>query len=396
MKFLKKKLNNGISVIMEKRDLPVVCLGIANRYGGAYENSDVKGVAHVIEHLLFTGTEKRSHEEISREIEKKGGVLNAYTSHESTNFWFKMPSEHVFSGLDILIDMLKNPKFDGEKFEKEKKVILEEIKMYHDNPRLHVFEQIEKNLFERPFGELIIGTKESVSGLDRDFVVDLFKKVYNPKNFVVSVVGNADFEKICDYLEKNFDAGEGRADIVPIKKKNCESIEERPGIDQAHLVLAIHAPKYAEKERYDLEVLDAYLGSGMSSKLFLEIREKRGLAYAVKSSYDCGINYSIYSIYVGTTKDKIDEVKKIILEEFDKVKNMTEKDLEEAKERLIGLRKVVSEESFQTMHELVDYELAGIVDDFYDYEKKIRAVKLEGVKRLAEIKEFSSAAVIPK
>src|SRR3990167_895683 len=161
MKFYKRVLKNGIVVIMEKRDTPVVSFSITNKFGAAFEESKIKGIAHFIEHLVFTGTKTRSHEDISREIEKRGGILNAFTSHEVTSFWFKLPSVHIFAGLDILTDMLNNPIFEKEKFEKEKKVILEEIKMYHDNPRAHAFEQIEKNLYEKPFGELIIGSKET-------------------------------------------------------------------------------------------------------------------------------------------------------------------------------------------------------------------------------------------
>src|SRR3989344_7533433 len=123
MNFLRKKLKNGITVVMEKRELDVVSFSVTNRFGAANEESKNKGVAHFIEHLLFTGTKTRSHEDISREIEKKGGILNAFTNNEVTSFWFKLPSKHVFSGLDILIDMLNNPIFEKEKFEKEKRVI---------------------------------------------------------------------------------------------------------------------------------------------------------------------------------------------------------------------------------------------------------------------------------
>ena len=165
MKLYKKKLKNGITLIGEKRELPVVAVGIANKFGGAFEEEKIKGIAHVMEHLLFTGTKTRTHEDISREIEKKGGILNAFTANELTNFWFKLPSEHLFAGLDILTDMLNNPIFDEKKFEKEKKVILEEIKMYHDSPDKDVYRLIEEALYEKPLGIGIIGTKESVSGL---------------------------------------------------------------------------------------------------------------------------------------------------------------------------------------------------------------------------------------
>jgi len=398
-KFMKKKLGNGITVIMEKRALPVVALSITNRYGGAHESSEIKGVAHFIEHLLFTGTENRSHEDISRAIEKKGGVLNAFTSHDVTSYWFKMPSEHVFAGLDILIDMLKNPKFDSEKFEKEKKVILEEIKMYRDNPRSRAFERMEMNLFEKPFGELIIGSAETVSALERDFVADLFRKVYNPANYIVTIVGDADFDKVCDHLEKEFESNEAKSEIIEVRKKNAESVEERPGIDQAHFVFAFHAPLITDNDYATLEVLDAYLADGMSSRLFLEIREKRGLAYAVKSSIDAEKNYAFYTIYVGTKKEAIPEVKKIILDEIAKIESMTEEDLKEAKERVIGLDKVKSEESSSVMNELMFYELVGDVNMYYKREERVNKVNLEDVKRLAKSsieQGYSTSAVVPK
>jgi predicted Zn-dependent peptidase len=313
-----------------------------------------------------------------------------------TSFWFKLPSEHLFSGIDIITDMLKNPRFDEKKFEKEKKVILEEIKMYHDDPSSAVSEQIEKNLYEKPFGELVIGNKESVSSLKRDFVAKFFREVYSPENFIVTLVGDADFEKVCDYMEKNFKAEGKKPKIVPIKDKNAETIEKREGIDQANLIFAFHAPFPNTKEFSALEVLDAYLANGMSSKLFLEIREKRGLAYAIKSNIDGGSSYGHYSIYVGTTKEKVEEVKKLILEELENVRNMNEKDLKEAKERVNGLHKVLSEESVSTMNELLFHEFFGKAEDYYKHEEKINKVKLEEVKKLAQIKAYSFAAIVPK
>jgi len=398
MKFQRKVLKNGITVVHEPRDLPIVALSITNRFGGAFEESKVKGIAHVIEHLLFTGTKTRTHEDISREIEKKGGVLNAFTAHEVTSFWFKLPSEHVLSGLGILTDMLNNPKFDKEKFEKEKKVILEEIKMYHDMPRLEVFEKIEENMFEKPFGELVIGSKETVSALDRDFVAEYFKKVYSPENYIVTMVGKADFEEVCEYLESNFKAEGKKPKMIPIKKKNSHSTEERPGIDQAHLVFAMHAPLSSDPRSYVLEVLDAYLANGMSSRLFLEIREKRGLAYSVTSSMDGEKSYSLYTIYVGTRKDAIPKVKELILQGFRNVEKMTEKDLKEAKERLIGLERIQSEESGEVMRDLISYELNDIVDEYYRFEEKVNVVTLRQVKELASelIKEYSTATIVPK
>ena len=398
MKFLKRKLKNGMVVLMEKRELPLVSASITNRFGGSYENSKIKGIAHFIEHLVFTGTKTRSHEDISREIEKKGGILNAYTANEVTSFWFKLPSKHLFSGMNIITDIMKNPKFDKKKFEKEKKVILEEIKMYRDDPQKHVFEKIEEVLFETPFGDGIIGSEETIKAMDRDFVYEYYQMAYNPENYIATIVGDGDFEKICEYLEKSFEK-KGRGIEQPkIVKKNGEIIEEREGIDQANFIFAVHAPLMHEKEYPVLEVLDAYLADGMSSRLFLKIREEKGLAYAVKSSINAEKNYSYYIIYVGTTKEAVPEVKKLILEGFAEIKDMEEKDLKEAKERVIGLMRVESEDSSRVMHELLFSELSGKAEDYYEFEKKINKVGLGEVKKLASelIKGHSTAAVLPK
>ena len=397
--FNKKILKNGITVVVEKRDLPIVSLAICNKFGAISETSEIKGVAHFIEHLLFTGTESRSNEDLSREIEKKGGILNGFTSQELTAFWFKLPSEHLFAGLDILTDMLNNPKFDEEKFEKEKKVILEEINMYGDDPASSAMELLEKKLFDKPFGEGVIGSKETISSMKRDDVKKLFEEGYNPSNYIVAAVGDVDFDKLCDYLESNFESNGKEIKKIAVKELNGEEVEERDGIDQAHFTLGIHAPRAGSPDYYALRVLDGYLANGMSSRLFLEIREKRGLAYFVKSSIDSDKDYSYYGIYVGTTKENIDEVKEIILEELKKVEGISEKDFEESKQRLIGLDKISREESVNVLRGLLYSENLGMIEDFYEFESKMDEVKIEDVQRLAKElseKKYSTAAVVPK
>ena len=387
-----------MTVLMEWRELPVVALGISNRFGAAFEESKIKGIAHVIEHLLFTGTKTRTHEDISREIEKKGGVVNAFTANEITSYYFKLPSEHVFAGLDILHDILENPIFEPKKFEKEKKVILEEIKMYHDSPQHHVGTMILSALFKGPFGEGIIGSENTVSALQRDFVYNYFRAHYSPENYIVTIVGNADFEKICAYLEEGFT----KRDIVlkeeRIGKTNEDLREARAGIDQAHYIFAAHAPLPGSAGFPVLEVLDAYLANGMSSRLFLKIREEKGLAYAVKSSINGEKNYCYYDIYVGTMSAALSDVQTTILEEFKAMESMTDKDLKEAQERLIGLRKLSAEESTTVMNELLFAELAGKAEDYYGHEASIRAVALADVKKLAKtlMKDFSTAVIVPK
>lgn len=397
-KFLRRKLKNGITVIMEKRDLPVVSVSIANQFGAIFEKSEEKGIAHVIEHLLFTGTKTRTHEDISREIEKKGGILNAFTDHEVTSYWFKLPSEHLFSGLNVLTDMLNNTLFKEDKFEREKSVILEEIKLYHDDPQKDVFEKIEKTLFEKPFGELIIGNSKTVSGLNRDFVISYFNKHYLPENYIVTLVGNADFDKVCEFFENNFEKKGGKIKAIPIKIKTGEIIEKRPGIDQVNYILGMHAPKPTEKEYFALELLNSYLADGMSSKLFLEIREKRGLAYSVRGFIKPGKEYCYYGIYAGIKKEALGEMKDIIINEFEKVKDMKEKDLEEAKQNLIGYKRLAAEDSANVMNSLLYWELFGGAEKYYNYENNLSKVKLEEVKALAKkmIKNYSVVAIAPE
>lgn len=395
MKFFKKKLSNGITVIGEQRDLPVVSMSITNKFGAAHEYAEIKGIAHLIEHLLFTGTKKRTHEDISREIEKRGGVINAFTSDNVTSFWFKLPSEHVFAGLDILIDMLKNPIFEEKKFEKEKRVVLEEIKMYHDSPQHHIYEKITENLYEKPLGIGVIGTTETIKALQRDFVANYFQEKYSPENYIVTFVGKIDVEKLCTYLEKEFKGKKKKSSIIPIIKRNEKTIEKRPGLDQAHYIFAIHAPFAGTRESYALEVLDAYLANGMSSKLFLSIREEHGLAYAVKSMIESSREYGYYTIYVGTTKESIEKVEKLILQGFQDAKKMNEKQLQEAKQRLIGLKQISKEESASVMNELMNAEFCDKAENYYRYEQEIKKVTLEEVRKQAQINSFSTAAIIP-
>ncbi|MEK6856179.1 MAG: pitrilysin family protein [Nanoarchaeota archaeon] len=396
--FIRKKLKNGITVLFEKRELPLVSLSITNRFGAAFEESKIKGVAHCMEHLLFTGTKTRTHEDISREIEKKGGILNAFTSHEVTSFWFKLPSEHVFTGLEILTDMFNNVTFREDKFEKEKKIIVQEIRMYKDMPMRFVFDLVESCLYEKPFGESVIGSEETVMGLDRNFIINYFNKNYNPENYIVTIVGNADIDRICEYLEKNFKRNENKSSIKKINLKNGRKIIEKEGIDQAQFILGMHAPLAGSDEMIILEVLDAYLASGMSSRLPLKIREEKGLAYSVKGDISSEKNYSHYLIYVGTKKEVIDEVEKDIVAEFNGIDKMNENDLKEAKERLLGLKKLAMEESDGIMNQLMFSELAGKAEDFYEKDEKIKKVKLEDVKKLAKklIKNYSIATILPK
>lgn len=398
-KFYRKVLRNGFTVLLEKRDLPIVSVAFAVRTGAIDEKQEDKGISHFIEHLLYKGTPNRDSKKIAEEIEKKGGELNGFTDEDIVAYWCKMPSSHLNVALDVLSDMVKNPLFNEKEIEKERLVIFEEIKMYNDNPRLHVFNEIKSCLYENPFGLGIAGTFDTMKNIDREKIIERFKKFYSPDNLILCVVGDADFDELVKFAEENFGDEKTFFEKQKIILKNKEKIEKRKGIDQANLVFGYHSPLIDDNLNYASRVLITLLAGGMSSRLFSEIREKRNLAYAVKGDIDSGKDYSYSVIYVGTTKENVEEVKKLILTELEKVsKDLTEKELEEIKKQLIGNYQISMEDSQTQMVNLLGYEIAGDSTKFYDFKENILSVKLEDVKSLAEKakKEYSFFALVPE
>ncbi|MBS3093866.1 insulinase family protein [Candidatus Pacearchaeota archaeon] len=392
--FYRRKLDNGITVLCEERMIPVVATATSVKFGAQFENKKIKGISHFMEHLVFKGTTKRDVVQISKEIEDRGGILNAFTSEELTCFWNKMPSKHFHLGADITRDLVSNPLFEEKALERERKVVLEEIKMYHDNPTSFIFEKIKELLYKKPFNISITGTAKTVSQLSRKTILDLHNKVYSSNNLIFSVVGNVDNEEVIKeaqkFVKKNYA-------IKPMKIQTSFGtfVHKRKGIDQAHEVLGFHMPSLSHKQRHAAELFDNILGGGMSSRLFQEIREKRGLGYAIKSHLEQSKDYAYEVIYVGTVKEKIQEVKKLILNEIRKLKELQQRDLSDAKERLIGLRALSKERCENTMFELLQEEIAGSAENYYKYEENISKVKLSEVCNLSTLKNYSFAALIP-
>jgi predicted Zn-dependent peptidase len=392
--FYRKKLDNGITVIFEKRKTPVVAVASSVKFGAQYEKENIKGISHFIEHLVFKGTKNRSVTEIPQEIESKGGIINAFTAEEITSYWNKLPSKYFELGSEISRDLILNPLFEKKALERERKVILEEIKMYHDNPSTHVLVKIKEMLYKKPFNISIAGNMKTVNSLSREKVINLFKAIYSTNNMVFSVVGNTTWEKVLNEAKK-FPKTNKKINSIPIVLKNGQLIEKRKGIDQAHEILAFHMPKLNDKQRYSAEIMDSILGGGMSSKLFQEIREKRGLCYAIKSNLEQSKDYSYEMIYAGTVKEKIEEIKKLVLKEIKKLKDLKQKELGEAKERLLGLRQISKEKCDSTMTELLLEEIGGDAENYYKYEDNVNKVKLKDVQNLSKLKGYSFVALVP-
>lgn len=393
----RKVLRNGMTVVFKQRKNKVVSVAFAVKFGAINENSKNKGIAHFIEHMLFKGTPTRNAKKISEEIEKNGGELNGFTSEQVTAYWCKMPSNHVNVALEVLSDMVKNPLFDQKELDKERQVIFEEMKMYKDNPRMHVFEMIKSLLYKGDFSLPIIGTKESMNSNTRDKLLKLFSEVYVPENMILCVVGDASFEKVCNFAEKNFKNSGKKINYPRVETKNGQLIEKRKSIDQANLIFAYHVPTPDKEKHFTAQVLNAVMASGMSSRLFSEIREKRNLAYSVKGDTASEKDYAYNQIYIGTKPENVDKVKELILEEFKKVhKELGEKELKQVKEQIIGNYLISQEESQAVMVNLLTSEIAGDARESEMFIKKISKVRLKDVKDMANIKEYSFFALVPE
>jgi predicted Zn-dependent peptidase len=396
-KFNRAKLSNGLTVIHEKRDVPVTTVMMAVRYGSMYESAEEKGIAHFIEHLCFKGTEKRNVREIAVELEGVGGELNAFTSEEMTAYHVKLPSRHLELGVDVIGDIFFNAAFPKDEIEKEAGVICEEIKMYYDNPRAHCLQGIVSNLYEAPFGVTGLGSEQTVLSMTREQLISKHRGIYIPKNSVLCVVGNNAFDEVLEFANKYVNVERAGEEIgsIDVKPRIVESEEKRSETQQSNMCLGFHFPHLDGKSRYAAILFSSILGEGMSSKLFSEVREKRGLVYGVKSDLDIGRNYGYMVIWAGTKPENVEKVKRICLDEFAKIKDLTEKELADAKIMVLGSRIVDSEGSNEAAVELAMEEFSGKAEDYYSFEKFINSVSLEDLKELAKISEHAFFSVGP-
>jgi len=391
-----KVLKNGMTVVFKERKNGVVAVSFCVRYGGINEKKDHKGIAHFIEHMLYKGTPKRNAQQISMDIERNGGELNGFTSEQCTAFWCKIPSKHLDVALDVLSDMVKNPLFDEKEINKERQVIFEEMKMYHDNPQFHVFDKIKSLMYRGDFSISLMGTKESMNSNTRERLKEFFERVYVPENMILCVAGEADFDYLCEFAEKNF-VKKGNKTLYPsVETSKGEGTEKRKGLDQANLVLAYHVP-LSDKMEYSAQVLSVLMAGGMSSRLFSEIREKRNLAYTIKGFYDSEGKYAYSGIYVGTTPENVNKVKELIIEEFEKVsKELSESELSSVKDQIIGNFSISQEDSFSLMYNMLKSEIKGDAKEVERFVEEIKNVKLEDVKKLANVRDWSFFALVPE
>jgi predicted Zn-dependent peptidase len=325
--YSKDVLDNGLRVITSAMPQSrSVCLVILIGAGSCYENEKEAGISHFAEHLFFKGTQRRpTSREITQDIEGLGGIINGGTDKEVTVFWCKVAGPHFAIALDVLSDLLLNSRFDEKDIERERQVIMEEINMNMDLPQQRVGMIIDELLWpEQPLGRDVIGYRETVSSITRKQFIDYLARTYMPNNTVISIAGNIQHEQAMAQIRPIFDkwpAGPLSTDYATNDKQTKPRLRIEPkDIEQAHLCLAAHGFSHSHPQRFTIDLLNTVLGGGMSSRLFMEIREHKGLAYDIHSYTEHFLKSGTFAVYAGVDPGKVDTAVAAILDELSEVK----------------------------------------------------------------------------
>lgn len=336
-------LSNGITVVTEQMPhVRSVSVGIWVTAGSRNETPPQNGISHFIEHMLFKGTENRTAEDIARQVDSMGAHLDAFTSKELVCFNAKMLDEHLPLAFDILSDMMLRPLFNEEDIEKEKGVVLEELKMEADNPEYIVHDIFSASVWKgHSLGRSILGTRQTISSFTRSMLREYSDRMYVTGNMVITAAGNLTHEAFVSLVEQQF----GR---LPRKETTAPDATPRPhakltlknkrSLEQAHLCLGVPSHPLPHDMRYSSYVLNTVLGGGISSRLFQNIREKRGLAYSVGSEQFLYRDSGLFSIYAGTSTASVPELLQLVLAEFRDLKKnpVPHEELRRAKDNLKG------------------------------------------------------------
>ncbi len=395
MRYQKTKLKNGTTVLCAPNSgTKAVTLFILFRVGSRYESGSLNGIAHFIEHMLFKGTEKRpSTLHISQELDSLGAEYNAMTGKDLTGYYIKVNYEKINQAYGILHDMIFHSLFDKKMLNQEKKVIIEEINMYEDNPLMYVADLFEQTVYgeKSALGQLISGPKNNIRSLNQEKMLRFMKKHYHPNNMVVVGAGRINSKQLVGLTEKMM--GD-----LPKKKpssfqKECVNQTKpqtnflKKATEQVQIGLGFPAYSYGHKDIYVLGVLNNILGGMMSSRLFIEIRVKRGLAYFINSGLNVYQDTGNLMIQAGLDKSRINEAIKAILQELTKMKKeeVTAEELKKAKDNIKG-KMILKIEDSENVASLLgkQYLLTNKIVTPQQYLKKIAAVRSKDIKRVAK------------
>ncbi|MFI5305136.1 MAG: M16 family metallopeptidase [Nitrospiria bacterium] len=378
--FKKVVLDNGIRVVTEKiSSVKSVSIGIWVNVGSRDEEGPEHGLSHFLEHMFFKGTRRKSAKELAQEMDCLGGEMNAFTTRETTTFYTKVLDEHLPKAIGILADVFHHSVFDPAEIKKEKKVILEEIKMIEDDPEelLNDFylEQVWK---KNPLGRSILGTLDTVSSLKRDDILYFLQKYYHPSQIIISVAGNFSPTVLFRSLNNSFGKYKTGQHFIPERvppQMETGVYSKKKNLEQIHLCLGIPGLSQTDKNRHALQVLNTVLGGSVSSRLFQEVREERGLVYTIYSYPSFFQDTGLFTVYAGTSVNTVHQVIQIILKELKKLRNegLTSRELRKAKDHLKGSMMLGMESTSSRMGQMAKDEL--YFGRFFSMEEVIRDIE---------------------
>jgi predicted Zn-dependent peptidase len=385
-------LPNGLTIITEQMEhIRSVSIGIWIKTGSRDEDQPTNGISHFVEHMVFKGTKHRSAEEIARQVDSIGGGMDAFTAKECICFNVKVLDDHLPIALDVLSDLVLHPTFAAEDIARERGVILEEIKMDEDSPDYLVHEIFTQNFWkDHPLGRPILGTKDTVKKFEREPVLDFYKQRFAPGNLIICAAGHLKHEQFVELVTKHFHHMKPvkngfqsqRPAIVPrIIMRNKKALE------QVQICIGVPSHPITHERRHASYILNTLLGGGMSSRLFQNIRERQGLAYAIYSDLNPYRDTGCLSVYAGTSRASAAKVVQSVVSEFAKLKKeeVPAEELRRSKDQLKGSLMLSLESSTARMSNLARQEM--YFDRFYGLDELIE--KIEGVKA-EELQELAN------
>ncbi len=404
----KTTLDNGLKIVTEKiESVKSVTAGIWVKTGSRNESKKQAGITHFLEHMLFKGTENRSSYDIAMSMESVGGYLNAFTSSEYTCYYSRCLDTKLDKALDVLSDMVLHPTFPEEEIKKEKKVVIEEMKMYRDSPKDHLFEEFSNDVFKgHPLGRPVIGYEETVSNFERNNLFNYMDDRYQPWNLLVAVAGNIEHEKVVEIVKRYFGEVQSKEQEEQDQRLNDYQPDQKTytkPIEQTHLIIGRRGLNFDHDDKYRLLLANTVLGGGMSSRLHQNVREQHGYCYSINTFNQSYKDTGLFGIYVGTDYDYLDHVRELINKELKKIREETipEQELREAKAQLKGKLVLSLESTSNRMSRLAKSEL--YYDRFITIDELIQeidSVEEEEIKRFAvdffDIDQYSEALLIPE
>lgn len=388
--FKKAHLENGMPVVMEQiKNLRSVALGIWVKVGSRNEPPKKNGISHFLEHMSFKGTQKRSAKDIAVDTDSLGADLNAFTSRESTTFYIKVLDEYLDKGLELLSDIFLHPTFPENNIEKERGIVREEIKLIEDTPDDYIHDLFNQTIWgNEGIGQSVLGRRETIKSFKREDLINHRKRYYGIKDTVIACAGNFDENNLLNMLNHNLGSlrrgSESEKGPTPVFNSRIKVYSKE--LSEAHLCIGVEGVPVASNDRYAIYLLNTILGAGVSSRLFQEIREKRGLAYSIYSYIASYLDRGAWIIYAGTGRKKVAEVIELTLKELKGLADtITDTELRRAKEQAKGNLILSLESTSSRMQNIARQEIYyGRYYSPTEIIKEINAITLKHVKGLSE------------